>query len=225
MVTKLEKGALIAFLLFLASPVLAQDTAAIDITKKNIFSIQLIELQATTTDTLLFGSNFPLLLPSSSLIGVKASAGFSLGAKWHLDVGLLWAGGFGKFEAPFGSFPQQTNRQIKSTVSAWGLRAGLDRMEFITKNFAVFGGPGVQVISASSDFRNEFSSPPQEFENPSATTYSISMRVGLIVFTGKNFGIKGDFGPRLSYTSFERVSVLKANHDLNAGIVFKLHSD
>lgn len=225
MATKLREKILIAFLFFLGSPVFAQDTASIGMTKNNVFSIQLIELQATTADTLLLGSNFPLLLPASSLIGVKVSGGFILGKEWHLDFGLFGAGGFGKFEAPFGGFPQVTDRQMKSTVTAWGLRLGLDRIEAVTKNFAVYGGPGLQYTSAGSKFRNEFSSPPQEFKNPSATTYSISMRIGLLVFTGKNFGLKGDFGPRLSYTSFERVSVLRADHDINVGIVFKLHAD
>jgi opacity protein-like surface antigen len=81
--------------------------------------------------------------------------------------------------------------------------------------FSFYGGPGLQWASAKA----EFTSAP--YENPKASTFSLSGRIGVFVRLSQKFGLSWDLGQQFAITSkmvLGKANQLTSSHDGNLGI-------
>lgn len=183
---------------------------------KVILSFQATEMTATAVDTVSAGNANDPSLFSKNLVGGKMTASMGLSDQWALNGSFMWATGFSKTQPVTGSgIPE------KVSVNAFGVRMGVDRHVHVANWFSFYAGPGFEWTSAGSKITQDTSaSASATFQNPRATTFSLSGRLGAFMRVSPTFGLYADIGHRLSFTSKTvrgKASELTSSPDGNIG--------
>ncbi len=200
-----------ALMLCLASMAAAQEPNGSPISKgKVLLSIQATELTATAVDTGTYGSGDYPSFVSGGVVGGKATIAYGLSDQWAINGAFLWATGYEKVEPP-----ASVGTEEKLSISALGVRVGLDRHVQLAEWFSFYGGPGLQWTSAKAEFT------PAPYENPKASTFSLSGRIGVFVRLSQKFGLSWDLGQQFTMTSKKvvgKANQLTSSHDGNLGV-------
>jgi hypothetical protein len=132
------------------------------------------------------------------------------GQYWRMmseDYALALSAGWGFFSesdqpgqsAPAGS-PDHT-----FSISSFNVRLGGDRVAKVGERTTMYGGPGIEYWSGSAKFEPDpfTTSGTGEYQNESVTRWSISARIGAIMWLSEYVGLTTHVGGRYGYASVE----------------------
>jgi hypothetical protein len=150
----------------------------------------LIAAQAATSD------GDYLRVDGTALVPYAADELGALGEAWWFladGVGLSLSGGLraGRSLSQVDGLPDAYAR-----VSAWTVRAGLDRFVQVADGVHLFMGPGAEVWRGRATFR---SGAAPEQVTPRAWRYSGSGRLGGLIVLSDSFGLIGQVGCRIGW--------------------------
>jgi len=141
------------------------------------------------------------------------------------DFALCFSGGIGT-----GSYKEEPNDATdpvnKITTSSFRGRVGVDRVGSVGDRFTVFGGPGLEFVSAKAKFKQTPSTPAIEDESSRSKFFGISGRIGLMMKLGERASIVGRFGNSLGMVSSKaergnaKSSALTNSFDAAWGLAF-----
>lgn len=159
---------------------------------KSQFSFGLTNFTAHTVDTLFVGGGtLAGLVHDNDLLGFGGEFRYGMSENWALGLGGIF--GFGSDKADLG-----TQGETKIDYSAFGFRLGLDHTVNITDKLGLYMGPGFEFASAKSNVKDSIFTGNRD-DNPSASSFSLDGRIGVISQLGKNFGLNGSMGKKWSY--------------------------
>jgi len=116
------------------------------------------------------------------------------------DWAINFSGGIGA-----GSYKEEPNDaadpELKITTKSYRGRLGVDRMGSVGERLVLFGGPGVEFVSATAKFEATPTTPAVEEESSSADYFGISGRIGLMVNLSDSVLMVGRVGHSLGTVS------------------------
>ena len=132
------------------------------------------------------------------------------GQYWKMmaeDYALAISAGYGFFsetDAP-GQGAPSGSPDLKFSTSSFNIRVGGDRVAKVGERTTMYGGPGIEFWSGNAKFEPDpfATTGTGEYNDEKVTRWSISARVGAIMWLSEYLGLTTHVGGRYGYASVE----------------------